>query len=154
MKIMEQNYQYINQLDTREMCAITDKRFSGAMKSHGVSGAGIGRIKSKGDSALFGGHNTQDMKEILECNKSQSLYDKLDPLAAHARALAAEITTKDIDDKYLEGEEEITPYHIDNNEYIRKALINRGIIPEELPPIQDSRKTQRYINKAEEETKT
>lgn len=151
MEMMEQNYEYLNQLDTREMCALTDKRFSGAMKSHGVSGAGIGRIKSKGDYAYFGGNNTQDMKEKLECPKNVSLYNVLDPTVALGRALAASFTTKDINNRYLDGEDEITPYHIDNNEYVRNVLINKGIIPEEMPAIQDSRKTQRYINRSEED---
>ena len=43
----------------------------------GVDDAGFGRIRSKGDQALFGGYTTQEMKERLGVKDSRSLADSL-----------------------------------------------------------------------------
>ena len=39
--------------------------------------AGFGRIRSKGDQALFGGFTTKDMKERLKVKENRPLADFL-----------------------------------------------------------------------------
>ena len=91
------------------------------------------------------------MKEQLGVNNNITLYDVLDPRVAAGRRLASELTIGDINDKNLYGEEIITSDHIDNNGHVRGFLIDRGIIPENLPAIQNSNSTQRYITSEEKD---
>lgn len=46
--------------------------------------AGFGRIRSKGDVALFGGNTTQQMKERLGVNANRPLADFLPTLTIAA----------------------------------------------------------------------
>ena len=54
--------------------------------------AGFGRIRSKGDTALLGGHSTQDMKRKLGVKDSRPLADFLPTLTIAAKNLATEMT--------------------------------------------------------------
>lgn len=91
-----------------------------------VDDAGFGRIRSKGDQALFGGRSTQEMKEKL------GVSDKR-PLA----------------EKDLKGEGAITTEHVQNNTTVREMLGTRGIKPEELPPSEDIKKLERKVKSQE-----
>ncbi len=42
---------------------------------------------------------------------------------------------------------QISHEHITNNKAVGKALINRGIRPEELPPEEDIKKVERKLDK-------
>lgn len=42
-------------------------------------------------------------------------------------------------------EESITREHVDNNAAVRKMLTKRGIIPENLLPVQDVKKVERRL---------
>ena len=55
----------------------SEKRLSQNIYERGVDEAGFGRIRSKGDQALFGGYTTQEMKERLGVKDSRSLADSL-----------------------------------------------------------------------------
>lgn len=55
----------------------SEKRLSQNIYERGVDDAGFGRIRSKGDQALFGGYTTQEMKERLGVKDSRSLADSL-----------------------------------------------------------------------------
>ena len=55
----------------------SEKRLSQNIYVRGVDDAGFGRIRSKGDQALFGGYTTQEMKERLGVKDSRSLADSL-----------------------------------------------------------------------------
>ena len=56
---------------------------------------GFGRIRSRGDAALFGGHTTQVMKERYGITKSRPLADFLPTLTIAAKNLATEMTNQD-----------------------------------------------------------
>ena len=47
--------------------------------------------------------------------------------------------------KDLHGENSITQEHIDNNAAVRKMLVERGIIPENLPAAEDVKKVERRL---------
>ena len=55
----------------------SEKRLSQNIYERGVDDAGFGRIRSKGDQALFGGYTMQEMKERLGVKDSRSLADSL-----------------------------------------------------------------------------
>ena len=74
----------------------------------GVDDAGFGRIRSKGDQALFGGRSTQEMKEKLGVSDKRPLADFLPTLTIAANNLATEMTNYNVEEKDLKGEGAIT----------------------------------------------
>ena len=54
-----------------------------------------------------------------------------------AKDFAAEMTSVNVQAKDLQGETQITREHVDNNAAVRQMLVQRGIVPEDLPPAED-----------------
>ena len=52
----------MNRLEAREKLKESEKQLSKNIYERGVDDLGFARIRSKGDSALFGGLNTMQMK--------------------------------------------------------------------------------------------
>lgn len=111
--------------------------------------AGFGRIRSKGDTALFGGHTTQDMKQRLGVKENRPLADFLPTLTIAAKNLATEMTNYNVKEKDLRGEAAITTEHVQNNSSVRSMLGERGIKPEQLPPSEDIKKLERRVKSQE-----
>lgn len=63
------------------------KRLSQNIYERGVDDAGFGRIRSKGDQALFGGFTTKQMKERLGVQDKRPLADFLPTLTIAAKIL-------------------------------------------------------------------
>ena len=67
--MIEERIAYIERTEARgrlrESEKESEKRLSQNIYERGVDDAGFGRIRSKGDTALFGGKSTQDMKKKL-----------------------------------------------------------------------------------------
>ena len=111
--------------------------------------AGFGRIRSKGDQALFGGYTTQEMKNRLGVKGSRPLADFLPTLTIAAKNLATEMTNYNVEEKNLQGESSITGEHVQNNRSVRDMLGQRGIKPENLPPSEDIKKLERRVKSQE-----
>ena len=111
--------------------------------------ARFGRIRSKGDAALFGGNTTQQMKERLGVKSNRPLADFLPTLTIAAKNLATEMTNYNVEQKDLQGESAITVEHVQNNSSVRSMLGERGIKPEELPPAEDMKKLERRAKAVE-----
>ena len=73
------------------------------------------------------------------------LADFLPTISIKAKDFAAEMTSVNVQTKDLHGEKNITQEHIDNNAAVRKMLVERGIIPENLPPAEDVKKVERRL---------
>ena len=115
----------------------------------GVDDAGFGRIRSKGDAALFGGHTTQAMKDKFGITETRPLADFLPTLTIAAKNLATEMTNHNVQHADLRGEPAIANEHVQNNTSVRQMLGQRGIRPEALPPEEDIKKLERRV-KADE----
>jgi DNA-damage-inducible protein D len=111
-----------------------------------VDSPGFARIKSKGDSALFGGHTTADMKNKLEIPDKRPLADFLPEVTIKAKDLANTITSHNLkQNPSIKGETPITGEHIKNNQNMREMLGKSGIRPESLPPAEDVKKLKSKI---------
>jgi len=147
-ELIEERLQLIHRLQLRDQLRDAEKRLSQSIYERGVDDPGFGRIRSKGDQALFGGYTTQDMKSKYGI-KSGALADKLPSVTIAAKSLATEMTNLNIEQKDLFGEPPITEEHIQNNSSVRKMLIQRGIEPENLPPEEDIKKLERRAKREE-----
>ena len=148
-ELIEERIAYIERSEARGRLRESEKRLSQNIYERGVDDAGFGRIRSKGDSALFGGHTTQQMKERLGVKANRPLADFLPALTIAAKNLATEMTNYNVEQKDLQGESAITVEHVQNNSSVRSMLGKRGIKPEELPPAEDMKKLERRAKAAE-----
>lgn len=150
-ELIEERLNHISRLETRERLRASEKQLSQNIYERGVDEKGFGRIRSKGDTALFGGHTTEDMKQRLGIKGTRPLADFLPTLTIAAKNLAAEMTNYNVEKADLYGENSITREHIQNNRSVREMLGKRGIKPEELPAAEDIKKLERRV--ADEEKK-
>ena len=144
-ELIEERLNLISRLETRDKLIAAEKQLSQNIYERGVDDKGFGRIRSKGDTALFGGHTTEDMKNRLGIKSNRPLADFLPTLTIAAKNLATEMTNYNVETKNLHGEQPITQEHIENNAGVREMLEKRGIKPENLPPDEDIKKLERRV---------
>ncbi len=145
-EIVEQRLAQWERLGARQKLSISEKTLSGILYERGIDSPGFARIKSKGDSALFGGKSTQDMKNRLGVPENRPLADFLPSVTIKAKDFANEITSFNVKkDKNLKGEMPITSEHVKNNQNVRGVLSKSGIYPEKLLPEEDIKKLERKL---------
>lgn len=148
-ELIEERIALIERTEARGRLRESEKRLSQNIYERGVDDAGFGRIRSKGDKALFGGYSTQEMKKRLGVKDNRPLADFLPTLTIAAKNLATEMTNYNVEEKVLQGEVSITGEHIQNNHSVRDMLEQRGIKPESLPPSEDIKKLERRVKSQE-----
>ena len=144
-ELIEERINYVARLESRDRLRASEKQLSQNIYERGVDDKGFGRIRSKGDAVLFGGHTTEDMKRRLGVKDNRPLADFLPTLTIAAKNLATEMTNYNVESNDLYGENAITKEHMQNNQSVRDMLGQRGIRPEELPPAEDIKKLERRV---------
>lgn len=152
-EIIEERLELLHRLQLRDQLKESEKKLSRNIYERGVDEKGFGRIRSRGDKALFGGYTTADMKRKYNI-KSGALADRLPPVTIAAKNLATEMTNLNVEDKELYGETSITIEHVHNNSSVRQMLKQRGIYPENLPPEEDIKKLERRVKSEEKDLPT
>ncbi len=132
-------------LSARQKLVATETELSKMIYERGVDDKGFARIRSKGDSALFGGRSTLTMKKQLGVPDGRPLADFLPTITIKAKDLATEMTNFNVKKNDLRGENAIAGEHVQNNLDVRSVLTQRDIRPEELPPEEDIKKLERRI---------
>jgi DNA-damage-inducible protein D len=148
-ELIEERLRLQDRLQTRQKLTESETELSKNIYERGVDNRGFGRIRSKGDAALFGGYSTQKMKNKLEISGNRPLADFLPTVTIAAKNLAAEITNHNVKENDLQGEPAITGEHVQNNTSVRTMLGERGIQPEKLPPEEDLKKLERRVKSSE-----
>ena len=145
LELIEARIRLHARLDARERLRESERQLSKRLFDRGVDEHGFARIRSSGDAALFGGLSTQQMKQRYDITKSRPLADFLPALVIAAKNLANEMTTVNVEQLDLHGENDILSEHVQNNTSVRSTLAERGIKPEDLPPEEDIKKSERRI---------
>lgn len=148
-ELIEERIALIERMNARQKLVASETELSKLIYERGVDEDGFGRIRSKGDQALFGGHTTLQMKHKLRLPHNRPLADFLPTITITAKNLAAEITNFNVKKDNLFGEPRITKEHIKNNRDVRELLAKSGIAPENLPPEQDIKKLERKVKSDE-----
>lgn len=148
-EIIEDRIKLMNRLEAREKLKESEKQLSKNIYERGVDDKGFAIIRSKGDSALFGGLNTSQMKTKYGIKENRPLADFLPTLTIAAKNLATEMTNHNVTEEDLYGEESISDEHIQNNLSVRNMLGKRGIKPENLKPAEDLKKLERRVKSEE-----
>ena len=148
-ELIAEHLKQVSRLETRDRLKMSEKQLSRNIYERGVDDRGFGRIRSRGDKALFGGWTTDDMKQRLGIKSTRPLADFLPTLTIAAKNLATEMTNHNVEQKDLYGEQSITTEHVQNNQSVRQMLGSRGIKPEELPAAEDIKKVERRVTSNE-----
>ncbi len=144
-EVIEKRLAEAERVSARKKLIKSEKELSGIIFDRLRDNESFGRIRSKGDRALFGGRSTQEMKGKLHVPANRPLADFLPTITIKAKDFANEITNFNIKQNELRTESRITDEHIRNNKDVRQLLVDRGIVPEALPPAEDVKKVERRL---------
>ncbi len=144
-EMIEQRLVEVERLSARKKLTFSEKELSGIIFERVGDQYSFGRIRSKGDVALFGGKTTQDMKKSLSVPEGRPLADFLPTITIKAKDFANEITNFNIKKDGLRSEPAISDEHVKNNRDVRDLLMQRGIQPEALPAAEDIKKVERRL---------
>ena len=144
--IIEQRLLDVARVSAREKLSKSEKKLSWIIYERGVDEQNFAIIRSKGDQALFGGFTTADMKKKLGVPATRALADFLPTLTIKAKDFATELTSHNVVEKELKGQEQVSKEHIDNNKAVRDMLKERGVKPESLPAAEDIAKLKRKLD--------
>lgn len=122
----------------------TEKKLSGVLYERGINDKTFAVIRSKGDQALFR-LSTATLKRKMNVPANRPLADFLPTISIKAKDFAAELTSVNVQTKDLQSETMITQEHIENNAAVRRILLERGVIPEDLPAEEDVKKVERRL---------
>ncbi|MBO7098551.1 MAG: DNA damage-inducible protein D [Bacteroidaceae bacterium] len=149
-ELIERRLLEVERVKARAKLQETEKKLSGILYERGVNDKSFAVIRSKGDQALFR-LNTATLKRKMGVPASRPLADFLPTISIKAKDFAAEMTSVNVQTKDLQSETMIAKEHIDNNAAVRRMLLERGIVPENLPAAEDVKKVERRL--ASEEKK-
>jgi DNA-damage-inducible protein D len=148
-EIIEKRLAEFERISAREKLTQSEKILAGVVFERGVDQEGFARIKSKGDQVLFGGYSTREMKQKFAVPEKRALADFIPTVTVVAKQLVNEMTSHNVREKDLRGENPISSEHQRNNKEVRGALTRAGIYPEKLPPAEDIKKIKSRL-KAED----
>lgn len=149
-ELIEKRLLEVERVKARAKLQETEKKLSGILYERGVNDKSFAVIRSKGDQALFR-LNTATLKRKMGVPASRPLADFLPTISIKAKDFAAEMTSMNVQTKDLKSETMIAKEHIDNNAAVRRMLLERDIVPENLPAAEDVKKVERRL--ASEEKK-
>ena len=147
-EVIEQRILETERVEARIKLRETEKRLSGVLYERGVDDKGFAIIRSKGDKALFN-LDTAQLKRKMNVPQNRPVADFLPTVSIKAKDFAAAMTAENVQVKDLYGVPSIEKEHIENNLGVRKIMIERGLVPENLSPAEDVQKVERRL-KAEE----
>ena len=143
-ELIEQRLLEVERVQARAKLQETEKKLSGVLYERGINDKTFAVIRSKGDQALFR-LSTATLKRKMNIPASRPLADFLPTISIKAKDFAAELTSVNVQAKNLQNETMITQEHIDNNAAVRRILLERGVVPEDLPVEEDVKKVERRL---------
>ena len=147
-EMVEQRVLESERVEARAKLRETEKRLSGVLYERGVDDKGFAVIRSKGDRALFR-LDTAQLKRKMGVPQSRAVADFLPTVSIKAKDFAAAMTAENVQIKNLYGVPAIEQEHVENNLGVRKIMIERGLVPENLPPAEDVQKVERRLKTEE-----
>ncbi|HOZ46255.1 MAG TPA: DNA damage-inducible protein D [Candidatus Hydrogenedentes bacterium] len=143
-ELIEQRLLESERVAARHKLTATEKELSSVIFQQTGSDRDFGLIRSQGDQALFG-KSTRAMKAQWRVPDRRPLADFAPTIILKAKDFATEITIHNTRTHQWSSQEAISEEHISSNSAVRKALLQRGIRPESLPPAEDVKKVERRL---------
>lgn len=143
-ELIEQRLLDAERVSARKKLSATEKELSEVIFEQVGGNQDFAFIRSNGDQALFG-KSTQAMKAHWKVPDSRPLADFAPTIILKAKDFATEITIFNARQHQMGTESAISKEHITNNKAVRDTLLERGIRPESLPPVEDVKKVERRL---------
>ena len=143
-ELIEQRLLEVERVQARAKLQETEKKLSGVLYERGINDKTFAVIRSKGDQALFR-LSTATLKRKMNVPANRPLADFLPTISIKAKDFAAELTSVNVQTKDLQNQSSITQEHIENNAAVRRILLERGVVPEDLPAEEDVKKVERRL---------
>jgi DNA-damage-inducible protein D len=143
-ELIQKRIEEIERVKARKKLTETEKELSNIIYQQTGGNKNFALIRSKGDTAFFGGKSTQEMKIIWKTGP-KPIADFMPTILLKAKDFAAEITIHNAKEKKMKKEDEISSEHVTNNRTVRNTLLSRGIVPEKLLPEEDVKRVERKI---------
>lgn len=143
-ELIQKRIEEIERVKARKKLTETEKELSSIIYQQTGGNENFAMIRSKGDTAFFGGKSTQKMKIIWKTGV-KPIADFMPTILLKAKDFATEITIHNAKEKKMRRESDISFEHVTNNKTVRDTLISRGIVPEKLSPEEDVKKVERKV---------
>ncbi len=143
-ELIEERMLESERVQARQKLKYTESELSKLIYEQTGGNNNFGLIRSKGDQALFN-HTTAQMKKKYDIKSTKPLADFMPTILLKAKDFATEITIHNTRENNFTRENQISSEHIINNKTVRNTLISRGIVPENLPPMEDVNKVERKL---------
>ena len=143
-EILQNKLEEIERLEARAKLVKAEKYLSDVIFEQVKPDPNFAQIRNAGDHALFS-CNTKQMKQTLGIPNDRPLADFLQTVLISGKEFAANITAFNAKNKKMDTNKAIEVEHVQNNVRVRELLINAGIKPESLPPLEDIKKVKRRI---------
>ena len=95
-EILEERLALAERMEARAKLTASETELSKLIYERGVDDEGFARIRSKGDTALFGGHRTLEMKRKHGLPENRPLADFMPTVIIAAKNLATEMTNHNV----------------------------------------------------------
>jgi DNA-damage-inducible protein D len=151
LEIIQEQFKLYERVMARKKLSETEAELSKVIFEQTKSDKNFAVIRSKWDSALFG-RTTQEMKSKRWLKMTQVLADFMPTILLKAKDFASEITIYNTRQNDMKTEHQISKEHVMNNDSVRKTLVSRGIIPEEVAPEPDIKRLERNLGNGTKKT--
>lgn len=136
-------------LEAREKLKETEEKIERVVYKRGIRlPVEFATFKDKHIQGLYGGLKTNELKKIRGIPKKRALADFDSHVELKAKDLALAMTTHNIVGKNIQGKTGMEIEVQDNSVATRNALLDRGIVPESLPPQEDIKKIEKRRQKS------
>lgn len=135
-------------LEAREKLKETEEKIERVVYKRGIRlPVEFATFKDKHIQGLYGGLRTIDLKQIRGIPKKRALADFDSHVELKAKDLALAMTTHNIVGKNIQAKSGMEREVVDNSVATRNALLDRGIVPESLPPQEDIKRVEKRRRK-------
>lgn len=137
-------------LASRKKLSETEKTIRGTVYGRGINTSlDFASFKDYHIQALYGGMTTKQLKAKKKIPGKRPLADFDSDVELRAKDFALAMTDHNIKTKNILGKEKLNQEVIENSKTTRKALLSRGIIPEQLKPEIDIKQVaKKYITRS------
>jgi len=143
-EIWEERAYEDKRLEERGKLRETESKIERTVYQRGITqGSEFATFKNKHIEALYGGMNTPNLKRVRGIPKKRALADFDTDVELKAKNFALGMTDHNIRTQNLVGRDRLEREVTANSSATRKALLDRGIIPEKLKPEEDIKKIEK-----------
>ncbi|MGI9027533.1 MAG: DNA damage-inducible protein D [Candidatus Saccharimonadales bacterium] len=152
-ELIQQRDKDMERLITRQKFTESDKRISETVLEKGMSSRGLSIIKDSGNKKMYGGKTTTEMKKVYGITNTRTpLANRTPNVVLAAKSLANEMTAVNLEKFPIDTFNDIREENDGNNLKVRNALSESGIVPDKMPPAEDTEKILKRF-KAEDKKK-